>query len=350
MMQQKTLTLLQLAELTNSKLVGNPGFLISGVADLDSAASHEASFLANPRYEQAMLQSQAGVVFIDEKTQLPPNRNFLISENPSRAFQMAVEAFYGDSSKKSGFTGIHSSAVIHPTAKLGENVNIGPHVVIDEYAVIGEQSSIGAGSYIGAHSSLGTHCLIHPNVTIRENCKLGNRVLIQSGAVIGSCGFGFTTDQRGQHTRLAHVGCVIIEDDVEIGGNTVIEKARFQKTEIRQGTKISNLVIIGHNVQIGKHTLIIGQTGVAGSTKIGNHVLLAAQVGVAGHIEIADGTKVAACAGVSKSLPKGDYSGVPAVPIQTYSQRAVLLRNITTHVQNIKELQKKVAELEEKVK
>lgn len=346
-MQQKRLTLGQLAALTDSKLIGDPNYEITGVADLDSAEAHDMSFLANPRYEQAMLKSKAGATFVRPGVVLPEGRNFLIVEDPSRAFQTVVEAFYTDSQVLTGFKGIHSTAVIHPTAVIGKNVTIGPHVVVDQNASIGDETHIGAGSYIGPYASIGTHCTIHARVVIREACKLGNRVVIQPGAVIGSCGFGFTTDQKGQHTRLTHVGNVNIADDVEIGANTVVERARFQTTEIGQGTKISNLVIIGHNVHMGKHSMVIGQTGIAGSTKIGNHVLLAAQVGVAGHIEITDGTRVAALAGVSKSITqKGDYSGIPAAPMSQYSQRAVHLRNIEKHVRKIKELSERVAALE----
>lgn len=350
-MAPKQFTLDQLAKLTQSQLVGNPHHVISSIADLESATECDASFLNNPRYEQAMRHSAAGVVFIDQKTQPVNGRNFLICENPTTAFQYLIDEFYGKEHSYTGFTEIHSTAVIHPSAKLGKNLTIGPHVVIDKDVQIGDNTTILAGSYIGQGTHIGSDCLFHPHVTIRERCVVGNRVVMQPGVVIGSCGFGYSTDKMGKHTKLNQLGNVVIEDDVEIGANTTIDRARFKTTRIGQGTKIDNLVMIAHGVVIGKHSILVGQAGVAGSTEIGNHVILAGQTAIAGHIKIADQTIVTAKSGVSKSIttPGEKWGGIPVLPLAEYNRHSVYLRNIKTYVDQIKELQARVKTLEKSI-
>ena len=339
-MSNRVFTLAELATLTASRLIGDPSLRIHNVADLESAGSEDASFLASPLYEKAMLASKAGVVFIAEYTPFPSGRNFLISENPSRAFQQAVEVFIGDISY-SGFSGIHPSAIVHPEAVIGKNVTIGPRAVIDQKVTIGDNTIIGVGCYVGPNVAIGTDCLLHPNVTIRERCQIGNRVIVQPGAVIGSCGFGYTTDNMGRHTKLNQVGIVIIEDDVEIGANTTIDRSRFKATIIGQGSKIDNLVQIGHGVEIGKHNIIVAQTGIAGSTKTGAYVVIGGQVAIAGHLTIADKTMIAGKSGVSKSILKpGKYRGTPAVPLDEYNRNYVYLRNIESYIEQLKKVQK----------
>lgn len=354
-MKKKEYTLADLAKLTQSKLVGKADHLIKNVADLDSATSEDISFLSNPRYVpnpryvQAMLKSHAGAIFIDQQTfgQYPrENTNFLINENPSHAFQVVVELYHRKLNKPSGFEGIHPTAVIHSSATIGKNVTIGPHAVIDNDVIIGDDTFIGVGTYIGPETIIGKECLIHPRVTIREHCQLGNRVIVQPGAVIGSCGFGYTTDNKGIHSKLNQIGNVTIEDDVEIGANTTIDRARFKTTRIGKGTKIDNLVQIAHGVVIGAHNIIVGQTGIAGSTQTGKYVVLAGQVAVAGHIKLDDGVIVSACSGVSKSLSKGTYGGIPALPIQEYNRNSVFLRNIESYINQLKDLQKRLTALE----
>lgn len=339
---KKHFTLEQLAAQTNSKLVGNPKHQIFNVADLESATAEDASFLSNPNYEKAMRASKAGVVFVSKEISLEEGRNYLVNENPSRAFQETLEAILGDQlHEQSGFSGLHPTAIIHPTAVIGKDVTLGPHVVIDKDVRIGSGSFIGAGSYLGLGSVVGEKCYIYPNVTIRERCTIGNRVIIQPGAVIGSCGFGYTTDQNGIHTKLNQVGNVVIEDDVEIGANTTIDRSRFKSTIVRKGSKVDNLVQLGHGVVVGEHNIIVAQTGIAGSTTTGNHVVFGGQVAVAGHLNIASGTMVAGKSGVSKSINKpGKYGGIPVMPIQEYNRNAVLLRNIEKFVEELKELQK----------
>jgi UDP-3-O-[3-hydroxymyristoyl] glucosamine N-acyltransferase len=347
-MAAKEYTLGELAKLTNSQLVGNESHKICGVADLDSAGSQDVSFLANPRYTDAMHRSGAGVIFVQQEAPMEPGRNYLVTPDPSRAFQQILENFYAERLITTGFKGIHPTAVVHETAKIADGVQLGPHCVIDAYTTIDEGTSIGAGTYVGPFSSVGSHCHIHANVSIRERTVIGSRVVIQPGAVIGSCGFGLTTDASGKHEKLTQVGNVIIENDAEIGACTTIDRARFKQTRIGAGAKIDNLVQIAHGVSIGAHSIIVAQCGIAGSTSVGVGVVMGGQVGVAGHLKIADRTMLAAKTGVSKSLTKvGEaYGGAPAMPMSEFHRNTIYIRNLETYVNEIKSLKKKVEKLE----
>lgn len=331
-------TLAELSLAVSAQLHGDPEAKISGINTLEEATPVDASFLANPRYNEAMKKSQAGVICVSPQTPLLEGKNFLISPDPSRTFQQIVELLIPSST--SGFSGIHPSAVIHPTAQIGPNVTIGPCAVIDRHVKIGANTHIGPNCSIGFEVEIGTDCLIHPHCTIRERCRLGHRVILQPGAVIGSCGFGYTTDPMGCHRKLEQVGIVILEDDVEIGANTTIDRSRFKTTLIRKGTKIDNLVQIAHNVEIGEHNLIAAQTGIAGSSKTGKYVLLGGQVGIVGHVELDDQVMVATRGGVSKSLKTGKYRGSPAIPITEYHRQEVHVRKLEEYVERLKELEK----------
>lgn len=343
-MQNKCYTLQQLATLTQSRLIGDPHYKITNVADLESATPHDASFLANPRYEGAMRRSQAGVVFIGENIADTAGKNFLVTKDPSQAFQTLIEAFYEQTDGQSGFEGIHPTAIIHPTSNIGQHATIGPYVVIDQHVTIGERVTIGASSYVGPRCTIGDDTLLHPRVTVRERCEIGNRVTLQPGVVIGSCGFGYVTDKTGKHIKLNQVGNVIIEDDVEVGANTTIDRARFKTTRIGRGTKIDNLVQIAHGVTIGPDNIIVAQTGIAGSTETGRHVVIAGQVAIAGHLKIADGVMLSGRTGVTKSIDKpGKYGGVPAIPLADYNRNKVHLRNIENYIAQIKDLQTRLS-------
>ncbi len=344
-MSIKSFTLAELADLTQAELIGHSEHRISGANALDKAAQSDASFLANPRYRSALNETSAGVICIDRQTPLIEGKNFLISDDPSRTFQKIAELFLS-CQNKSAFVGIHPTAVIDPTATLGKDVTIGPYAVIDAHVRIGDHSNIGAHCFIGFETEVGMNCRLNPSCTVREQCRLGNRVILQSGVIIGSCGFGYTTDKSGCHQKLEQIGTVIIEDDVEIGANTTIDRSRFDATIVRQGTKIDNLVQIGHNVEIGAHNLIVAQTGIAGSSKTGHHVVMGGQVGVAGHVAIDDFTMIASRGGISKSLKAGKYRGSPALPINEYNRQEIHVRRLEEYVERIKELEKKVAELE----
>jgi UDP-3-O-[3-hydroxymyristoyl] glucosamine N-acyltransferase len=341
----KRYLLSELSYLTGATLIGDPNHAITGVENLETASPQEAAFLENPRYEKQLESSQAGVILIHPTVKTLPGKNYLTTPNPSLAFQKIIELFL--QVPRSGFEGIHPTAVIHPEATLGEGVTIAPHAVIDRGVSIGARTTIGPGTFIGAETRIGSDCFFYANVTIRENCEIGNRVIIQPGGVIGSCGFGYFTDAKGKHTPLKQLGKVIIEDDVEIGANTTIDRARFKTTRIRRGTKIDNLVQIAHQVELGEDNLIVSQVGIAGSTKTGRNVVMGGQVGVAGHITIADGVMLAARAAVSKSLLEpGPYSGAPAAPIKEFNAQFVQLRMVGKFIQRLKDLEVKVSSLE----
>lgn len=339
-------TLEELAKHTGASLQGDPEKRIYGVDTLEEASDKDASFLANPRYAQAMKTSKAGVVCIDPKTAFENERNYLISNDPSRTFQTIAELL-NTARSSSAYSGIHHSAIIDPSACVGRDVIIGPYAVIDRDVVIGDRTVLSAHTFVGTNVAIGTDCHIFPHCTIREGSRIGNRVILQSGCVIGSCGFGYILDEKGCHKKLEQLGIVVLEDDVEIGANSTIDRARFKTTLIRQGTKIDNLVQIAHNVQVGPHNIIAAQTGVAGSAKTGHHVMLGGQVGVLGHVVLDDCVMIATRGGVSKSLKTGKYRGSPAIPIAEYNRQEVYLRRIEEFTKRIRALEKKLALLEE---
>ena len=338
------LTLAELAVHTAAQLIGNPNVVILGVNTLDEATQDDASFLANPRYAQSMMQSAAGVICVASGVPLPEGKNFLVSDNPSRSFQKIAKILLP--AGKSGFSGIHPTAVVHWSATLEKGVSIGPYAVIDRDVKVGAGTTIGAHVSIGYEVEIGADCHLYPSSIVRERCRLGDRVILQPGAVIGSCGFGFIPDAAGRHHKLEQLGIVILEDDVEIGANSTIDRSRFKATKIRRGTKIDNLCQIAHNVEIGEHNIIAAQTGIAGSSKTGKHVMLGGQVGIVGHVELDDGVMVASRGGISKSLKRGKYRGSPAIPIQEYHRHEVHIRKLEEFFERIKELEKKVAALD----
>ena len=344
----KQFTLAELSKLTQTDLVGDPTLVISSVNSLEAASPSDASFLANPKYHEAMKHSHAGVICIDRKTEVVKGKNFLIGDNPSRTFQLIAERVLKQMHYFSGFTKIHPTAVIHETAIVGENVNIGPYAVVDAEAVIGDNCHLYPHVYVGVGVKIGKGAILYSHSSVRERCTLGDRVILQPGAVIGSCGYGYTTDpQTGQHTKLEQLGTVTLEEDVEIGANSTIDRARFSTTLIRKGTKIDNLVQIAHNVELGENNIIVSQTGIAGSAKLGKNVVLGGQAGVVGHIEICDNVKVATRGGVSKSISKpGLYGGSPVSPLAEYNKRQVLLRKIAYFAEELSSLKEKLHRLE----
>nr|CRI42415.1 UDP-3-O-acylglucosamine N-acyltransferase [Chlamydia pneumoniae] len=341
-------TLKQLAELLQVEVQGNIETPISGVEDISQAQPHHIAFLDNEKYSSFLKNTKAGAIILSRSQAMQHahlKKNFLITnESPSLTFQKCIELFIEPVT--SGFPGIHPTAVIHPTARIEKNVTIEPYVVISQHAHIGSDTYIGAGSVIGAHSVLGANCLIHPKVVIRERVLIGNRVVVQPGAVLGSCGFGYITNAFGHHKPLKHLGYVIVGDDVEIGANTTIDRGRFKNTVIHEGTKIDNQVQVAHHVEIGKHSIIVAQAGIAGSTKIGEHVIIGGQTGITGHISIADHVIMIAQTGVTKSITSpGIYGGAPARPYQETHRLIAKIRNLPKTEERLSKLEKQVRDL-----
>jgi UDP-3-O-[3-hydroxymyristoyl] glucosamine N-acyltransferase len=347
----KEITLKELAQLTGAEAVGCETCRFNNVADLESAQASDISFLGNPRYEGAMADSKAGALFLHPSYKNHPSVvgkscAFLFHEDPSRAFQLAIEFFFPHAGLLTAFVGVDPTATIHPSATLDPSVEVGPGAVIDARVVIKKGTKILPLVYIGPDVEIGEDCTVMSHVTLRERTWIGNRVIIQPGAVIGSCGYGYTPNAQGKHIKLNQVGRVVLEDDVEIGANTTIDRSRFKETRIGSGTKIDNLVQIAHGVTLGSDNLIIAQAGIAGSSSTGRHVVLAGQSALAGHIHATDGVILAARSAASKSLTKpGKYNGAPAMPLAEYNRNQVYLRNIESLYQKVKKLESLVDEL-----
>jgi len=339
-------TLKEIAAFVGGELVGDEDIVITGVSGIREAAEGDITFLANPKYLPFLEKTRASAVVTARDVTIK-HKPIIRTENPSLAFVKIVSFISPDQIGRP--KGIHPSAVIGKNVSLGKNVAVGPYTVIEENVKIGEATTIYAGCFIGHDTKIGGHTLIYPNVSVRERISIGERVIIHSGTVIGSDGFGFVTVE-GRHHKVPQAGTVVIEDDVEIGANVAIDRARFDKTVIGAGTKIDNLVHIAHNVIIGENSIILAQVGIAGSTVIGKGVTLAGQVGIVGHVEIGDNAVVMAQSGVSKSVPAGAYVwGYPAKPQAIAKRVNACVQNLPRLYHTISELKKKIEELEAKL-
>lgn len=338
-------TLGEIAQLINGEVVGDASVVIKGFSGIKEAKDGDLTFLANAKYFFLVQDTKASAIITPRDVSVA-GKSIIRTDNPSLSFSKIL-ALAGV--KQAHFKGIDKNAAIAKDAALGRNVSVGPFAIIESGAKIGDNTVIYGGSYIGHGTSIGNDGLIYPNVTIRESVMIGNRVIIHSGTVIGSDGFGFVTDNN-RHIKIPQIGTVVIEDDVEIGSNVTIDRARFDKTVIGEGTKIDNLVMIAHNVRIGKNCLIVSQVGISGSTVIEDNVTLAGQVGVVGHITIGAGSVVASKAGVSNSLPpNGVYWGIPAKEINVAKRISAGTQRLPHYIKIITELKRKVEELEAKL-
>ena len=332
-------TVKELAALSGGELVGDSTLKITGAASLGEATQGEISFFANRKYVALLRMTRASAVFVPPDFAEPINAAQIRVSNPTKAFEQVVLKF---APKPITFApGIHPSAVVDPSAQLGNRVSIQPLAVIEVGAQIGDDTIIGAGSYVGHETIIGSGCHIYPHVTIRERSRIGSRVIIHSGVVIGADGFGFEMID-GRHQKIQQLGIVQIDDDVEIGANTTVDRARFGRTWIQQGVKIDNLVQIAHNVVIGKNTVIAAQTGIAGSVQIGQRVLIGGQAGIIGHIEIGDNTAIGAQSGIPKSISGGAWWASPAVPLAEAQRQIAWVRRLGKLFARVKEIEKKL--------
>ncbi|MFZ2385915.1 MAG: UDP-3-O-(3-hydroxymyristoyl)glucosamine N-acyltransferase [Candidatus Omnitrophota bacterium] len=340
-------TLKEIAEMIGGEIVGSPDLEITGFSGIEEARPGDITFLANPKYAPFLEKTNASAVITS--LQVSSGHKALIrAENPSLAFTQVVQLFGAVKARHQ--QGAHPSAVISGKASLGSNVSVGACAVIEDGASVGDNTVIYAGSYIGYGARVGNGCLIYPNVTVREEVVIGDRVIIHSGSVIGSDGFGYVT-VKGAHHKIPQTGTVIIEDDVEIGANVTVDRARFDKTSIGRGTKIDNLVQIAHNVAIGSNVFVVAQAGISGSTKVGDGAIIAGQAGMVGHITIGEGAVVAAQAGVTKSVPPHTMvSGYPAREHASARKINACVQNLPKLMETVSELKRKVEELQSKLK
>jgi UDP-3-O-[3-hydroxymyristoyl] glucosamine N-acyltransferase len=336
--------LYEIARLVGGKIVGDGDILITGVSGIKEARPGEITFIADSRYAHMLDTTQASAVIVSPEVAANGGKPLVRCGNPYLAFINLVNVWAAGQIPHP--TGIHPTAIVGDHVKLGKNVAIHAYAVIEDGAVIGDNAIVYPHTYIGRDSRIGNDTVIYHGVTIREKVSVGNRVIIHSGTRIGSDGFGFTPDGVSHH-KVPQIGVVVIEDDVEIGANVTIDRATFGITRIGKGTKIDNLVQIGHNVTIGEHCIIVAQVGIAGSTEIGDRVTLAGQVGVVGHVKVGDNAVIAAKAGVTKSLPPNSRcSGVPAVPHEKWQKMIVSLRKLPEFLKRMRTLEKRLALLE----
>lgn len=306
--------LVELVSQIGGSLSGDGSAEVHGVAGIRDAGPGDISFVANPRYASDAALTRATAVFVSEEWVAECPAVLIRVKNPDAAFAKAAALFYAPPPRPVG--GVHPSAVVAADAELGEGVSIGPLCVVEAGAKIGAGTVLVANCYVGYRSEIGENTLLYPQVSLREFVKVGNRTILHNGTVVGSDGFGYSVDDKGVRTKIPQIGTVEIGDDVEIGANTTIDRARFGKTKIGNGVKIDNLVQIAHNVVIGDHAVVVAQVGIAGSTAIGPKAILAGQAGVAGHLTVGAGAIVGPGSGVTKDIPAGVHvMGMPAVPI-----------------------------------
>jgi UDP-3-O-[3-hydroxymyristoyl] glucosamine N-acyltransferase len=338
----------QIATLIQGRLEGNPNAKVSDVAKIEEAGIGSLSFISNPKYEEYLYSSKASIVIVNESLEIvkPVNPTLIRVKDAYSGFAFLLEK-YNEIISGADRTGIEQPSYISPTATIAEDAYIGAFSYIGDHAVIGAGVKIYPGCYIGNNVMIGDKTKIYSGVKIYDECQIACRIVIHSGSVIGGDGFGFAPQADGTYKKIPQIGNVIIEDDVEIGANTTIDRATMGSTIIRKGVKLDNLIQVAHNVEIGEHTVIAAQTGISGSTKVGRNCLIGGQVGIVGHIHIADGTHINAQSGLSKSvnIPETVLNGSPAFEYKSSLKSQAIFRNLPELQQRIQRLEETVQEL-----
>lgn len=338
-------TAAQIALIINAKVEGNPDAVVASFGKIEEAKNGQLAFLANPKYEDYLYTTGASVIIINQTQELKQklDATLLRVNDPYTAFATLLAKYQEMIAQQ--MTGIQEPTYIAKTAILGENAFVGAFAYIGEYVKVGNHVKIYPNVYIGNNVQIGDYAILHPGVRIYHDCVVGNNVSIHAGTVIGSDGFGFAPQADGSFKKVPQIGNVVIEDDVEIGANSTIDRATMGSTLIKSGAKLDNLIQVAHNVEVGHNTVIAAQAGVSGSTKIGNNVMIGGQAGIVGHIQISDNVKINAQSGVSKSI-KTPHSAVTGSPAFDYTSA---LRSQAVN-RNLPELEKRIIELENLVK
>ncbi len=337
----------ELGRFLQSRIKGDPEVRVHGIAPLDSASPDQVSFLADSRYRDLVSRCRAAALIVSPEFE-NLDFNLIITDNPYLALARAALLFQPESPEDAG---VHPTAFTGKDVILGDDIYIGPLACVGDNCVLGAGSKVLAGAYLGRNVRLGEHCVIHPKASILDGTIIGNRVIIHSGAVIGSDGYGYAHDDHGKHIKIPQTGIVLIDDDVEIGANTTVDRATFGKTWIKRGAKIDNLVMIGHNVEVGEDSLLVAQVGISGSTHLGNGVVLGGQVGIAGHIHIGDRVKIGAKSGILHSIkPDQNMLGIPAVPYNEWFKTYANIQRLPRLKEELKKLRERVEKLEEELK
>jgi UDP-3-O-[3-hydroxymyristoyl] glucosamine N-acyltransferase len=331
-----------LAERLECRLQGDGDLEVTRVSGIQDARPGDVTFLANPKYEKALATTRATAVILKEDALAAPCA-MLRARDPYLAFARAVGLFAPVSRPAPG---VHALAAVASDARLGADVSIGPFVAIGEGALVGDRTVIYPNVTIGPGTTIGSDCTIHSNVAVRERCSIGNRVILQNGVVIGGDGYGFVRRGDGTHEKIPQVAVVVIEDDVELGANTTVDRPAVGETRIKAGAKIDNLVQIGHGVSVGRNVLMAAQVGIAGSTDVEDDVVFGGQVGVGGHLTIGRGAIAVGQSGVTNSLDAGAFvAGYPAIDNREWRKASVLFRRLPEMKRRIEQLEAQVAEL-----
>ena len=340
-------TATQIASWIKGEIIGDPETKVLTLSKIEEGKEGSLSFLSNPIYNNYLYTTEASVVIVNN-TFVPEKEvkaTLIKVEDSYAAFAQLLNAY--SEAREMKRTGISEAAFVHETAKVGDNVYIGEFAFIGPDAVIGDDCKIFPQAYIGDNVKIGNDCRIHPGVKILFDCILGNECTVHAGVVIGADGFGFAPQSGDDYKKIAQIGNVIIEDRVEIGANTTIDRATMGSTIIRRGVKLDNLVQIAHNVEVGENTVIAAQSGIAGSSKIGKNCMFGGKVAIAGHIEIANGVKLAATAGVASSIKKENdvQMGTPSFAHKSFLQSYVFFRRLPNLAQRIGDLEKEMKDL-----
>lgn len=338
-------TAAQISLIINGKVEGNAEVSVTSFGKIEEAMEGQLTFLANPKYEEYLYRTRASIAIINDQYELrqPVKPTLIRVKDAYTAFAHLLSEYQQMATRQ--MKGIQQPSYIASTAKLNDQVFVGAFSYIGEHVKIGSNTKVFPNCYIGDNVVIGDNCILHPGVKIYHDCVLGNQVTIHAGTVIGSDGFGFAPQSDGSFKKVPQIGNVVIEDNVEIGANTTIDRATIGSTCIKAGAKLDNLIQIAHNVEVGHSTVIAAQAGVSGSTKIGNNVMIGGQAGLVGHIQVADGSKINAQSGVSKSL-KEPYTAVTGSPAADYTSA---LRSQAVF-RNLPQLEKRIHELEQIIK
>lgn len=339
----------QIAEILQGTVEGNPETLVSNLSKIEEGRPETLTFLANPKYTKYIYSTEASIAIVSNdfvpEEKLPSTLTLIRVEDPYSSFSQLLKWYEELKPKKKG---IHPSAIIESSATIGENAYIGALVYVGENSKIGENAHIDSGSIIGDRVIIGNNILLHSNVSILDDCEIGNHCTLHAGVVIGGDGFGFAPNSDNFYSKVPQLGNVVIEDHVEIGANSAIDRATLGSTKIKKGVKLDNLIQIAHNVEIGENTVIAAATGVAGSTKIGKNCLIGGQVGVIGHITIADGVKIAAQSGIGQTITdEGSiWQGSPAIKIIDFKKSYVGFKQLPTILKDVQSLKKNIKPLD----
>jgi UDP-3-O-[3-hydroxymyristoyl] glucosamine N-acyltransferase len=343
-----SLTLAEIAARLGAAVEGDTSLVIVGVAGVRDGGPGEIAFVSQERYAADAAASRVSALIVGMDWNKPLPCAVLRVDKPEAAFTQVAQWFARPAPTQE--PGVHSSAVVSRTAVLGRDVRVGPHAIVEADAELADRVVVGAQCYVGHGVKIGADTRLYPQVSIREFCIIGERCILHNGTVVGSDGFGYDVDPQGARHKIQQIGIVVIGNDVEIGANVTIDRARFGKTRIGNGVKIDNLVQIAHNVVIGDHAVVVAQAGVAGSTIIGSKAVLAGQAGIAGHLVVGEGAIVGAQGGVTKDIPPGAYvTGYPATPHKEAAEMHAHLKRLPQLKARVAELEKRLADLEKRL-